>query len=175
MADEADPSQSRLVSAYLEKRDNLLRFFTMRAGSLAEAEEIVQEMYLRIGVRDDSAIENPIGYLYRLGTNVMFDRARSRNRAIVRDDAYYQAVQGNGGGEPEADAPSPEAAWAARSRLERVLATIEKMPPQRRRAFVMHKIDGLSHADIADTLRISRSAVEKLIIAGLRDLAAGEG
>ena len=174
MVDAADTSRTALVQAYTEKRANLLRFFSMRTSSPAEGEDIVQEIYVRIADFNGVEVENPVAYLYRLGTNIMLDRVRSRQRAVVRDDAYYRTFHDVGLPEAQADAPSPEAAWESRARLGRVLAIVERMPPRRRQAFVMHKIDGLSYGEIAESLHISKSAVEKLMMAALRDLTAGD-
>lgn len=174
MANAEGKRPSALVAAYMQKRANLLRFFALRTSSSNEAEDIVQEIYVRIASLDDASVENPVGYLYKLGTNVMLDRVRARERATARDDAYYRTFQTGSSMEPESDAPSPEAAWESRARLERVLAVVERMPPRRKQVFVMHKIDGLSYAEIAEALRISRSAVEKLMMAALRDLMAGD-
>ena len=174
MADAADSSQSALVAAYIEKRANLLRFFTMRTSSASEAEDIVQEIYVRIAARDGDDIENPLAYLYRLGTNIMLDRVRSRQRSLARDDAYYRTFHDEGAAEAQADGPSPEDAWESRARLRRVLVIVERMPPRRKQVFVMHKIDGLSYGEIAVSLRISKSAVEKLMMAALRDLTASD-
>jgi len=170
MAKVADERPSALVAAYMEKRTNLLRFFTLRTSTPSEAEDIVQEIYLRVASIDDASIENPVGYLYRLGTNVMLDRIRARRRSAARDDAYYQTFQAGPSSEAESDAPSPEAVWQSRVRLERVLAVVSAMPARRKQVFVMHKIEGRSYAEIAESLRISRSAVEKLMMAALRDL-----
>ncbi|MBC6962986.1 MAG: sigma-70 family RNA polymerase sigma factor, partial [Nitrosomonas sp.] len=41
------------------------------------------------------------------------------------------------------------------------------LPPQCHRAFVLHKFDGDSHAEIAEKLGITRNAVEKLLIRAL--------
>jgi RNA polymerase sigma-70 factor (ECF subfamily) len=174
MANADGKRPSALVAAYMDKRANLIRFFALRTSSQSEAEDIVQEIYLRIANLDDASVENPVGYLYRLGTNVMLDRVRARQRATVRDDAYYRTLQAGSASEPHSEAPSPEAAWLARARLERVLAVVEAMPPRRKQVFVMHKIEGLSYGEIAEKLRISRSAVEKLMMAALRDLMSGD-
>jgi RNA polymerase sigma factor (sigma-70 family) len=160
-----------LAATYLEKRDALVRFFTLRSGSAAEAEDIVQELFLRIAQVDAATIENPGAFLYKLGTNVLIDRARARRRAALREDVYARASSTAAATEPAADAPSPEAAWASRRQLEQVMATVQAFPAQRRRVFIMHKLDGLSYAEVAAALGISRSAVEKHMMAALKQLA----
>jgi RNA polymerase sigma-70 factor (ECF subfamily) len=54
--------------------------------------------------------------------------------------------------------------------LAKVLKAVEALPPQCRRVFRLHKFDGLSHAEVAEKLGISRSAVEKHISAALKSL-----
>ena len=159
------------MQLYLSKRADLVRFFTARTASPSEAEDIVQEIYLKIANSVVDEIENRAAYLYRLGTNVMLDRVRARRRSVVRDDAHYQTFRSDVRGADAAEAPDPDAAIDARRRLTRVMAAVEGLPPQCRRVFLMHKIEGLSHAEVAAALGVSRSAVEKHMIAALKRLA----
>lgn len=166
-SDNAGP----LTSTYLSKRADLVRFFTVRTGSAAEAEDIVQEMFVKIVAVDPAGIENPAAFLYKLGSNVMLDRVRTRRRAVARDDEYFNVASAGARNDPAASDPSPEQAWRAKRRLEEVLRILDAFPPQRRRVFTMHKIDGLSYAEVADALGISKSAVEKHMMAALKTLA----
>jgi RNA polymerase sigma-70 factor (ECF subfamily) len=163
-------AENALVALYLERRGALLRFFTARTGSASEAEDIVQDVYLKIAALDSAQIENPPAYLYRLGTNVMLDRVRARRRATARDDAYGQSSVTLSGGEAVEDAPSADDAVAARQRLARLLTALGELPEQTRRVFTMHKLDGKSYAEVATELGVSRSAVEKRMMAALRRL-----
>ncbi len=101
----------------------------------------------------------------------MIDRARSRRRSQDRDDAYYRAFRVEARGGDVVDGPDPDAAIDARRALKRVMKAVGGLPPQCRRVFLMHKIDGLSYAEVAEKLGISRSAVEKHMIAALKRLA----
>lgn len=159
------------MTLYLAKRPDLVRFFTTRTHSRVEAEDIVQEMFLKISASDDVVVENAAAYLYRLGTNVMLDRARARRRSATRDDSYYQAYRtGLHGGGEAVDSPSPEQAEDARRRLQGLIKAIDALPPQCRKVFIMHKLEERSHAEVAEALGISRSAVEKHMIAALKRL-----
>jgi RNA polymerase sigma-70 factor (ECF subfamily) len=73
------------------------------------------------------------------------------------------------------DLPDAEAVYEARERLARLAAAIAALPPQCRRVFTLHKLHGLSHAEVATRLNISRSAVEKHMSAALKHLARQEG
>lgn len=163
---------SLLTSTYLSKRAQLVRFFTVRTSSSAEAEDIVQEIFMKIAGLDSAAIENHAAFLYKLGTNVMLDRVRSKRRSEAREGAYFDMEVGDGSRtDPSAPAPSPEDAWQSRRRLEEVMRVLDSFPPQRRRVFTMHKIDGQSYSEVAQALGISKSAVEKHMMAALKQLA----
>lgn len=165
-------AQSALVSLYMAKRPELVRFFTARSASANEAEDIVQEMFLKLAKLKVGSVDNPGAFLYRLGYNLMIDRMRSRRRSVLREDAFYQTARtGLPGGEDEADVAAPEAALYARQRLKRLVRAIDGLPPQCRRVFIMHKLEDYSYAEIADALNISRSAVEKHMISALRRLS----
>jgi RNA polymerase sigma-70 factor (ECF subfamily) len=161
------------MQLYLEKRPDLVRFFAVRTGSASDAEDIVQDIWIKISSIGDGEIDSPSAYLYRLGSNVMLDRARSDKRSRARDDNYYrmQLVRSTTTGEDEAAIPTPEQAVASRQRLARLIELVRKMPDQRRRVFTLHKLDGLSYGDVARRLGISRSAVEKHMMAALRQIA----
>jgi len=75
---------NRLVSEYLNARDALIRFLTARTGSPSEAEDIVQDIFLKVQAIDPSEIENPTAFLYRLASNLFVDKLRSARRRRAR-------------------------------------------------------------------------------------------
>lgn len=166
------PAPPALIAAYLRKRADLVRFFTARTGSAAEAEDLVQELFLKIdGVDATDDLRSPEAYLYRLGSNLMLDRIKQRRRQGARDDGWRRAHGGDG---PDlvADEPATDDAVASRQRLARLLEALDELPPQTAKAFRLHKFDGLSHPQVAARLGVSRSSVEKYIMAALRHLLA---
>lgn len=164
-----------LMAAYLRKRADLVRFFTRRMGAAAAAEDLVQEIYLKIHAAPAPAeLRSAEAYLYRLGTNLMLDRAKQRRREAAREAGWVQVTVGDG---PEAasDEPPADEAVASRQRLAAVVAALEELPAQTALAFRLHKFEGLSHSEVAARLGVSRSAVEKYMIAALRHLLARLG
>lgn len=162
-----------LIAAYLEKRAALVRYFAVRTGSAEAAEDIVQDLYVKLSAMTPEAaaeVRSPAPFLYRLGTNLMLDRARQVKRSTARDDAWRQAQGDFVGGEDVVQAPPADEAVAAKQQLEKIVAVVNDLPPACRRAFRLHKFDGLSHAEVAAAMGISRSAVEKHISNALKRL-----
>ena len=170
-AEMASSPNSPLVETYLQKRPDLIRLFTARTGSKSEAEEIVQEIYLKIVAGTNVQIDDMIGYIYKIGYNLMLDRIRSRRRAVAREGDYYRVRRAGYPDEDSSNDPSPETQAFDRLTLARLIAIIDGFPPHCRRVFIMHKIDGLSYAEIAAKLRVSVSAVEKQMMSALKRLA----
>jgi RNA polymerase sigma-70 factor (ECF subfamily) len=162
-----------LVETYLERRADLLRFFTGRLKSAAAAEDLVQDIYLRLkGLDPGVEVTNPAGYLYRLGSNLMLDRLRGERRAAQREADWRDSHRTSLAGEDVAEEPAADEALAARQRLALIVQALEALSPQTQRVFRMHKFEGMSHAEVAQALGVSRSAVEKHMIAALRHLTA---
>jgi RNA polymerase sigma-70 factor (ECF subfamily) len=77
-----DRGRAALLATYLERRADLERFFALRLRSAAAAEDLVQEIFVRLAAADaPSEIQNPAAYLYRLGSNLMLDRLRGERRS----------------------------------------------------------------------------------------------
>lgn len=159
----------------MERREDLLRYFRVRLRSEEAAEDLVQDIYLKIVDRRGEVIENPTAYLYRLGTNLMLDCIKVRRRAEARDAQWHGAnVSDVGGAQIAEEAPADEAA-AARLQLSRILEAVQALPPAAREAFRLHKLEGLSHAETAAAMGVSRSSVEKYMMASLKLIIAKVG
>lgn len=164
-----------LIDAYLRKRADLVRFFTLRTGSAAAGEDIVQDLYIKLqGSEAPADIQNPEAYLYRMGSNLMLDRMKAQRRQAARDDSWSRE-RGGDGPEPVADEARADDAVAARQRLAKVMAALDELPPQAAKAFRLHKFDGLSHGEVAERLGVSRSSVEKYIMNALKLLLVRAG
>jgi RNA polymerase sigma factor (sigma-70 family) len=171
--DLADHGRVSLIGLYLERRADLVRFFTMRLRSAAAAEDLVQDIYVRLsGLEAPADIQNPMAYLYRLGSNLMLDRLRGARRAANRDGAWLESQTTRIGIHEISAEPSAEAAVAARQRLALLTEALKELSPQTQRVFRMHKFEGLSHPEVAAAIGISRSAVEKHMMAALKHLLA---
>lgn len=162
-----------LLETYLDQREAMSRFFRARMGSEADVEDLLQELYLKVAGHDPghADIQSPRAYLYRLASNLLVDRWRAWQRSRARDSAWRMTTRTPGVAEDVDDAPSPEAVLLDRDRLDQLLQVIATLPQRTRTIFRLHKIEGVSHADVAKRLDISRSSVEKHMMDALRALA----
>jgi RNA polymerase sigma-70 factor (ECF subfamily) len=143
----------------------LKRYFRKRV-SAAEADDLVQDVFLAMQARRGEApIENVQGYLFTIAARLLSKR-RSRLTALALDD--IGAV---------ADDFSPERLLISHQEFVLTIAAIRNLPPRARDAFVLHRFEDMTYAAIARKLGISVSAVGKLIARALaqitRELEAG--
>jgi RNA polymerase sigma factor (sigma-70 family) len=150
-----------------------VRFFTARLGSVAAAEDLVQDIYVKICALDPATqVQNEAAFLYRLGSNLMLDRLRQQRRAATRDGDWRGINVTLVGAEEVADEPSAEETIAGRQRLAQVVEALKSMPPQHREAFRLHRLEGMSQAQTAAALGVSVSSVEKYVRAALTHILA---
>ena len=153
---------SGLAQVYAEIHGELLRFLIARLGDVAAAEDVMQDLWLRIHATDTGPVSNSPAYLYRAAQNLALDVVRARHRRSARDAQWASAHSGPGA-EPVDLAPNAEAAMLAREEVAALSSAIAALPEAAGRAFRLHKLEGLSHAEVAARLGISRSGVEKHI------------
>lgn len=175
---EAPPSASGLSQLLGGLRPELLRFLTARLGDAGEAEDVLQELWLRVRDGAGGPVGNGRAYLYRAAQNLALDRVRERRRRSVRD-ADWAGTQGMALPGPDVADPraGAEAVLLEREEAAALARAIAALPDAAGRAFRMHKLEGMPHAEVARALGISRSGVEKhiaLAMAHLRRALATE-
>ena len=159
-----------LLAAYLERRGELLGYFRVRLRSLQAAEDLVQDIYLKIIGRQPEDIRNPAAYLYRLGSNLMLDRIKQEQRVRRKAAAWRHAHANDDGSELAAEEPLADDAVIARQRLQRIVEAVRELPAPVVEAFRLHKLEGLSHAETAEAMGVSRSSVEKYLMTSLKHI-----
>ena len=136
----------------------LRRYVRARVTSRQDAEDVIQEAYLRVlRYSAQHEVEDRERLLFSAARNLAVDNQRRQQarRRIAANCAVF--AMGN------ANWPAAEEVLDARERLQRVEAAIALLPPRCRDVFLLHRIDGLSYSEIARSCRISVSAVEKHI------------
>jgi RNA polymerase sigma-70 factor (ECF subfamily) len=144
--------------------------FVARTHAEGEADDFLQDLYLKLAGVGEIEIGSVDGYLYRLAMNLLIDRQRRRSSAIRRDAAWRQASTKTLGGVDVAAEDGPEEVMLAKTQYELVRRELDKLPPRTQRIFEMHKGEDVPYAQIALRLGISKSAVEKHMMRALKHL-----
>lgn len=167
-------SRDILFKAYVDKRDLLTRYFAKVAGDAALAEDIVQDLYLKIQAMDDTdsrAIEDATAFLFRMAHNIHRNHIRSLDNGRRRDTAW-QTLHREGRQDPADETPSPEDEISSRQQLAEFSKALDELPERTRTIFTLHKFESVSQAQVAARLGISLSSVEKHLGAALKHLTA---
>jgi RNA polymerase sigma-70 factor (ECF subfamily) len=124
-------------------------------GSVADAEDLVQEAWLRWSTVDAAEVANPRAYLVRTITNLSLNQLTS---ALARRETYV------GPWLPEPLLTQPDAgqeAEMAESISQAMLVILETLSPTERAVFLLHDVFGYSHAEIASILDKAEPAVRQ--------------
>ena len=160
-----------IEALYRLHRAELVRFLIARTGNPDDAEEIVQEVWIRLKRGATSPVSNGRSYLFKMAQNLVVDRLREKQRRMRRERIWFDNLVGPGSKEYPVDrTPNAEQALLDREEAARLQAALETLPDGARRVFDLHKIEGLSHAEVAMRLGISRSGVEKHMAVAMKYL-----
>ena len=165
-----DKVEDGLQAVFLANRGAVLRFLRAR-GAGSDAEDVLQDVWLRIAQSRPGPVAAPMAYLYRVANTVMIDRYRSVRQAQLRERDWVEA--GSGPEPGVSDSPSVERVVGARQSARQVEATLAAQPPRAAAIFRRHKVDGLTQRAVAREFDVSLSTVEsdlRLVYRALADL-----
>lgn len=168
------PRRSEVAPMQLDARYRapLLNYFQKRVGSRVEAEDLTQEVFLRIlGYGGPAPLKIADSLIFTVAANLLRDRAR-RARTRAKDMHISLADDHN----LEADKAFSEDCTAerelmSRQALARLLSALDKLGPRTRDVFLLYRLEGMKQREIADRFGISVSAVEKQIVKALSHLS----
>jgi len=154
-------------------RPEIFGYFRRRSGSAEAAEEMAQEAILRFVEGDyDSASEEARPILFGIARHILADDLRRRRRESDLGMTSFDEMRID---MIPSTAPTPERILAAKHELSEATAIIQAMPPKVRTAFLLSRLHGLKHAQIAAHLGVSKSMVEKYIMDATARLLRGAG
>lgn len=161
-----------LAGIYHRHHRDLVRFAARLVGNRDGGEEVVQNTYLRLAGKDMDAvlIEHPKTYIFAATRNAAIDfTARQNAEWLYRVD--FDDIDALAQGE------DPSRALHHRQRIVRLAVLLNELPTACQTAFLLNKVEGRKHREIAHRLGISVSMVEKHIMRALvhcRDLMRDE-
>ncbi|MEZ5365374.1 MAG: RNA polymerase sigma factor SigJ [Bryobacterales bacterium] len=148
------------------ERSRLLSIAYGLLGSLAEAQDVVQDAYLRFESADVAALRQPAAWLTTVVSRLALDLLRSARR---RREVY----PGEWLPEPVFDAPLQEQRQITRSRLSiALLHLLETLGPEERAVFVLREVFERSYAEIAEIVGKSAAACRQAMTRARQRIAA---
>ncbi|MEV4061442.1 sigma-70 family RNA polymerase sigma factor [Nonomuraea dietziae] len=167
-----DPSRTGLLAeAFEAQRDRLSAVAYRVLGSHADAEDVVQEAWMRLARQDATPIENLAGWLTTVVGRISLDVLRSRQ---VRPEASY----GDGLSElviTVDDSAEPEEVVALADSVGlALLVVLDALGPSERLTFVLHDLFGVPFAEIGQILGKSADATKMIASRARRKVRATE-
>ncbi|MEW6438755.1 MAG: RNA polymerase sigma factor [Pseudomonadota bacterium] len=145
-----------LRELFLARYQDLRRRLVRRLGSADLASEVLQETWLRLesGTGDGASIQRPQDYIFRVALNIANDHRRSDQRRLTYSEveALYHFSDAT------LDA---EQVLEARSELRALERAFRGLSPRQRAILIAVRLDGTTHAELAQRFRISERMVDK--------------
>lgn len=146
-------------------RPALMAFFLRRITDRSEAEDLTQEVFVRM-LNQDCSDNLRDAYVFQIASNLIIDRSR---RIKVRADHRVSESIAN---DTAMDQHDPMRIASSREELEVVMSVLQSIPARQRRIFVLYRMDGWSQGEIANEIGISVSAIKKNVAKTLALIAA---
>lgn len=141
-------SQSPLEILFRQHSARVFRTANRVTGSAADAEDVLQTVFLRLarGPESPSVLENPEGYFARAAINASLDllRSRKRSRAVAFDDVEPEAAVA-----AFASRKNPESRHEDRELRELIRAAVSRLGPNAAQMFTLRYFEGYDNGEIA--------------------------
>jgi RNA polymerase sigma factor (sigma-70 family) len=154
------------VSVFEGQRARLTRLAYRMLGALAEAEDAVQDAWLRLAGADLAAIRDPAAWLLRVTSRLCLDRQRA---AKARREAY----KGPWLPDPLVEEMFDDPVERAEEVSVAFLLALQRLSPLEHAVFLLHDVFDQEYAEVAETLDRSEVACRRLAARGSRQRPAG--
>lgn len=155
-------SLDEVAEHFEDYRRDILGFLRSRVRGPEQAEDLLQQVFLRLMQRSDwSEIRNPEAYLRTTARHVLADFYRSQNardQGIVLEFQEFRHAD---------ETWSPSDSLQSREFFDRLASVLGSLSPKVRKAFVLSRVYGYTYAEIGRALSISPRTVEKHVAKGL--------
>ena len=146
-----------LQAIFEDNREQLLRYLRAH-GAGDSAEDLLQDLWLKVSTSTQGPIASPRSYLFRAATNLMIDVRRSEAQQ-QRREVEWSGLTDRLPGSPAND-PDPERQLAGRQSLQKVQSELQKLPSRALAIFRQHRIEGLTQREVASAMGLSSSTIE---------------
>ncbi|SIQ48262.1 RNA polymerase sigma-70 factor, ECF subfamily [Rhizobium sp. RU35A] len=157
----------RQMALFLEHRPALVDYAARLMGSRDQAEDIVQDAFLRLKPKEseDYAPRQILSYLYSIVRNLALDQLKRRSvesRGRDTDPPFWILPQNPG-------TPEDAVLWSDQARV--AAETLEGLPPEMRLAIELYRTEGWTLEAIASELKVSVATAHRLIRTGMVRIA----
>ncbi len=155
------------------QRPSLIRFALSRIKDQGEAEDIVQEAFMRFQKKySEQEVSAPEALLVRIATNLIIDRFREKNARVSREDAWAKLYTAGADVElSSTESVDPARILSAKQQVRVAIDVLNTMPEKTQRIFLLHRFEGLTHAEVSVRTNIPQSTIEKHMIRAIKALA----
>ncbi|WP_434609833.1 sigma-70 family RNA polymerase sigma factor [Pseudomonas sp. R1-7] len=147
---------------FLEHYEELIGTWTRRLRNRQQAEDLAHDTFVRVLESDSRQVEQPRAYLHQTARNIAVDGYRREDRRGALEKVAFDTCQSLAG--------DPEHYMHAIQLADSIERALAELPANCRTVFVWQKIEGLTQAEIAERLGLSKNMVEKYMIRTLRHL-----
>ena len=149
-------------SGFFEHYEELVGTWTRRLRNRALAEDLAHDTFVRVLESDAAGVQQPRAYLHQTARNIAVDGYRREER---RGTMEVEAIDPG-----LSSADDPEHYMHAIQLADCVEEALAELPANCRKVFIWQKLEGLTQAEIAERLGLSKNMVEKYMIRTLRHL-----
>ena len=151
-----------VLGAFQKHQLALKRFISRYLHNAQDIEDVTQEAFLRAyRAEQTTEVRQPKSFLFRIAKNVAISELRSKSRQItdyIEDQSSEDVLLGQWSTEDEV---------MAQQKLGIHCEAVASLPPKCRRVYLMRKVYGMPHKEIAERLGIALSTVEKHLLKGV--------
>ncbi len=161
---------SLIEGAYRNHARSLTRFLSRFLDSRVDIEDVLQEAFLKaLEAERNVQIEVPLAYLFKTAKNLALNSISQRRRQRTDPVADFEELSVLYDRKLVSDV-DPESQNLMEEQLALAGDVLEQLTPRVREVFVLRKVYGFSHKEIAKYLDIAVSTVEKHIVKGMLEM-----
>ncbi len=159
------PDWSRQIAAWADEwHEDLVKFLIRRRATPADAQDLAQEVYLRLlRVDRQDLVRQPRSYLLCIAANLLHEWRLKARQKQPHDSADLEAL-------PSLDDPERNA--MATLRATRLNAELNQLAPPVRAALVLQLREGLSYEEIAARMNVTPRMIKRYLLAAYATLRA---
>lgn len=159
---ETTSFKSRIFKVFIENETLIKRFLRRYSSNAHDIDDISQETILRaLKAEQNKEIREPKAFLFGVAKNIARKSLEKKSKSLI------DFIEDFGEKEYLSNEPTIDAQIEGREKLLVFWKAVANLPPQCQKVFVLKKVHGYSHKQIAKYLDISISTVEKHAASGL--------